>query len=1255
MDRYFFTIDRAVKAGCRRASRRALAVLAVAVAVFALAGDGGVRSATSTGADPLELLKLQAKANAFIILDTSGSMGETQGSVNSNRPASDDYTLGKLSVAKSVLTNIITTNQASVAFSFGTYTQGTTTLSNSTTRFLYATTATDSPGMVTSQIIANSGGSSGTMPVGRTTGASDTFVESGDTRYLLHADRFVNGVTYRVYGNTVGTRHAGDVCSATAGTATGLPTVTLIKLNNTSGTGTNCTTPTTLSTATFTFVGAEAQQWSLADSDASCGGYQQRVALAPCSQTEQLTANGISDFLRPALRMSSDYKTIQGYAENGSGSITGTGQPTVNGLRAAGYTPLANTLLDFKTIWDNLWTNTIASQTTKQSSFAIILTDGDDTCATKTGGGGSATDNNALRAAYDAQVLYAAHNDGVNAATRFRTFVVFLGTSTSRANWIAWGGTGMTHTATGSGTATMWNAAPTAAQRTACTTCVDAFTATNTDDLTAALQAAINLGQTGNFADRAVIASVFELTATPLDPTTWIHTSVPELFQSTWVVPGFQGHLTAFANVTPASTTSCPPTLPNCQWDAGPELLTRVTITPSGGLAGVTFAQLHGGANDGNVGGSSAMIKRRIYTTSGNGTNASYTASNVVNQSSLGSMRVALWPPAAGVDPASGTGTFDVQLFSGIATDATNLGTLFGACKGTPLPAACSGGTQQAQAQKEAREMVLAYMAGAQVLLTSGAPTRDLSGNVLYGPRSWILADSTGAAPAVAIPPPSTLSATLHTPEWGLFLNAHASGNVVPAGLSLWAQTVMTVVYLPANDMLHALRAGPCPGGGCSGDTGGEELWGFVPYDQLGKLTTRLLTPNQSATDYSQHIYMMAAPVRLAHVFVPGTWSMGGNSGTGVWRTVLLAGRGPGGKYLTALDVTGPGPTTTASLSTTAPIVMWNRTYPGMGETWSVPAVGPVNPTANGGVEFVAYVGSGYSDVVGESTTFYALNVINGDVLAQYDVGLGGGAYNAIVASPSLFQPNLLSPTGSTILGPTDPATFVYFPDVQGRIFRFDTAQPSTAPVLVKNYTGAQPFGVATTLLSFAEAGNSQAKPHVYAAAGADSRVTADHAFKMVGLKDDNTPATELFALDFASGFRGTVQPVGVYDDSVPIGALALFVGTKYTPATTQCVSSFDSVLFIVEAATGLAGYNLPDNGGRSIGIPDQKVTDLGMAGGRARVAGGLHPDTPIPPPTESGTRSSDVTVSVGPPSGFAPKDGTTSFKLGSNLNVACR
>ena len=312
---------------------------------------------------------------------------------------------------------------------------------------------------------------------------------------------------------------------------------------------------------------------------------------------------------------------------------------------------------------------------------------------------------------------------------------------------------------------------------------------------------------------------------------------------------------------------------------------------------------------------------------------------------------------------------------------------------------------------RETRQIIIAWAAGAQ--LNPGLdslPTRDLSSSeLLYQDRGWLLGDTTLAAPAIVSPPLRFPPAT-HVPEFLLYRDGRRdlSGqgiDEINKGLGLrnpdiddqnpqseiTLKPVMTVVYLAANDMLHAFRAGPeCATGGC--EQGSEELWGYLPFDQLGKI--QLLLGGQTT---SPHTYVLSSSLRVGDVFVPDVngYSFNGVTYTGRWRTVLYFGRGCGGKYYTALDVTVPGPFTRKSYLTNPPWVMWNRgnpdtvdglpggspvggaadtaAYAKMGQTWSVPALGNVDPGL-GAPEWRLFTGSGYGDPnpnPGEGSTFY--------------------------------------------------------------------------------------------------------------------------------------------------------------------------------------------------------------------------------------------------------------------------------------------
>ncbi len=150
----------------------------------------------------------------------------------------------------------------------------------------------------------------------------------------------------------------------------------------------------------------------------------------------------------------------------------------------------------------------------------------------------------------------------------------------------------------------------------------------------------------------------------------------------------------------------------------------------------------------------------------------------------------------------------------------------------------------------------------------------------------------------------------------------------------------MSVIYHGTNHMVHAFRAGPCPASpfpagppACTSgpsESGGEELWAFVPFDQLSKLGERVKPQLRNP-----HTYVVATPIRVTDIFVPGSFGTeaigsASVSGSGVWRTVILFGRGIAGKHLTAIDVTNPWRFNESTLSSTMrpPIVMWSRGNP---------------------------------------------------------------------------------------------------------------------------------------------------------------------------------------------------------------------------------------------------------------------------------------------------------------------------------------
>ena len=101
---------------------------------------------------------------------------------------------------------------------------------------------------------------------------------------------------------------------------------------------------------------AGAVGWAGATAANTCGGFENLVPLQPCTNNAQF--NLISDHMQPEVRINPTTGAIVGYTETAAGDIATA--PTGAGIRAAGFTPLAETLEDLKTVWNALWAGSIS-------------------------------------------------------------------------------------------------------------------------------------------------------------------------------------------------------------------------------------------------------------------------------------------------------------------------------------------------------------------------------------------------------------------------------------------------------------------------------------------------------------------------------------------------------------------------------------------------------------------------------------------------------------------------------------------------------------------------------------------------------------------------------------------------------------------------------------------------------------------------------------------------------------------------------
>jgi hypothetical protein len=1132
--------------------------------------------------------------------------------------------------------------------------------------------------------------------------------------YHLRAGRLWNGETIRVDTN-------GAVCGmdfATAGTKTVPASITVAAAD--------AACSPTGNSARFEWGGG-----SFTGNSASCNGFRSKSQLIPCDlkmppAPTQFTT--ISPYIDDELPLDANGNPkdwngdgVADYREVQDGGFAVSGISIAPSARAAGSTPIANSLIDIKgaangadnscvlnpeAIFPALDLNTGAATTgacparnftqlwntglstgpwagipaaqraisnhanPKEKTIVIFVTDGDDTCGSRPGSIGSGSffagagaEDEARRAAYYAEELFRPIV-ATEPASSVQTYIVGYGgsfpiTDPYYLNLIAWGGSGLGQNQPGQPDVNWQTDTETTIRnaRARCTTCTDAFVAPDATSLATQLQAIIDQGASdGDFnAQQSITETVFEYVhrAPGVAPTVYDAAKpsnrygaiVPTRFVSSFTLPGFKGQQKAYQNDGAGN--------PLLQWSAGDKLfapisaaMTTCNTGPQGGNTNeCTLQQLHSGATDATIRTSNARIKRRIYTTTGNGVYP-YTLDNLMD--GISASRVSLWPPTApgllaagvaddapkaydtalGLPPDNPTGfppnpvdpkcdPADARPLIATPKKPFNecwfgwLQTRLQACLGSSLPPACgdpSFAVKMRAARREAREISIAFLAGATTVpsssgvgikRTSAAGAAGPANTLFYKASNWMLADSELATAAV-ITPPLPVEPEIFVDEYVLFRDgprpgppaANAASALIKMGFALRnpdadgnvatnvadsarpdLKPVMTVLYAPANDMLHAFRAGPCRTPALNtvpcNETGGEELWGFVPYDQLHTVVLRAAHQPQGKAN---HVYSIARGARFADVFVPGIVNRGAGgltvtSSNGAWRRLLYIGRGIGGKYMTALDVTAPGPYTSFALDATPPVPLWSRgnpdtanglvggpangsagdtaAYARMGETWSIPTVGYVDqanpiyqtPRRPGGITHVLFMGSGYGGS-GEGTTFYTLDTLSGDVIATADVGSRSPApnyANALVANAVGFQPKVFD-----LLKTVHPSKAfvdrVYIGDVHGRVWKFLTKDPRV-PLLAADLGVDQPIGTAASLLGLPPQ-PSTPTPYIFVTSGADSRQAGP--FRIYALRDDG--AVDNFAV--GAGSQDALSLFTAYDPVVPLYARTYDQGT---------------------------------------------------------------------------------------------------------------
>lgn len=180
----------------------------------------------------------------------------------------------------------------------------------------------------------------------------------------------------------------------------------------------------------------------------------------------------------------------------------------------------------------------------------------------------------------------------------------------------------------------------------------------------------------------------------------------------------------------------------------------------------------------------------------------------------------------------------------------------------------------------------------------------------------------------------------------------------------------------------------------------GEEAWSYVPFNMFAKVSLAAIRGQNRV--FSQDLSCRVDDV-VAHPTVTGEGAVDCSldpeheeRGTCGWRTVLICGQGWGGSWYVAIDITDP----------TEPRPMWesthlgNGTY-GLGRTWVVPSVGPVNLETEvdgqkvGVPTWLAIYGSGYNTLLKDhngnrSPAYRYLNMPFAGAYPEHGAGIEG-------------------------------------------------------------------------------------------------------------------------------------------------------------------------------------------------------------------------------------------------------------------------
>jgi hypothetical protein len=495
----------------------------------------------------------------------------------------------------------------------------------------------------------------------------------------------------------------------------------------------------------------------------------------------------------------------------------------------------------------------------------------------------------------------------------------------------------------------------------------------------------------------------------------------------------------------------------------------------------------------------------------------------------------------------------------------------------------------------DAAEIVIGVVRGKRLVISGtgfydGAGELNLVDTEEDGTNTWKLFEAT-SSPAIVLSPPR--SATIDPPqpvaEYQTFFGEQVNRQ--------------TIALLATNGgMVHIFRA-----------DNGYELYGYIPHDALPNLQEFVRNVVSETNGVVNHVFFMASSPIVEDAFLQPS-----PNNIPEWRTVSAFGRGRGGKYVTALDITDVGewdgqtPAEEVPSGFEAPKLLFtvgNRdgvddldasgvaenNYDGMGETWSLPAMGRVR-AANAEGQWVAFFGGGYGcPGTDEGKFFYVLKLEDGsiyaklgpiqDVVGPSDVGIDE---NALVASPTLYSPH--EPGANDGL---DFVTRAYIGDLQGFVYKLvaEDADPANwvFDVLFEVTSEAdqaagqgehnQPITARAALIKL----STSPQVLLFIGTGGDRRVQLEEPdrFKMVGIVDSGNFDGQLYVpvdgdptfFDLPEGERVSVAPIAARNTST--NGVVFFASSRLQIDLETCTSGFTSTLTALAVNGGLGAFDM--------------------------------------------------------------------------------